>query len=53
MIDQDPQNVGFLNLNVVLIGIVAIIVFGYLLSIVRKRWRKKFLHEGKEKSAPK
>ena len=45
MIAQTPQDVNFLNLNVLLIGVVGLIVFAYLLMIIRRRWKSKFLHE--------
>jgi len=45
MIGQTPQDVSFLNLNVLLIGAVGLLVFAYLVMIIRRRWRSKFLHE--------
>lgn len=47
--EQDPQNVGFLGLNVVVVGVMVLVAFGYLLFLVRKRWRDRFLHVGKRK----
>ena len=42
---QEPESVNFLGLNIILIGIVAIVIFGYLLMLIRKRWKQNFLHE--------
>jgi len=44
--EQDPQNVNFLGLNIVILGVFALVVFGYLLVIIRKRWKTGFLHKG-------
>lgn len=43
----------FLGLNIILIGIVALVIFGYLILLIRKRWKKNFLHDvdDKEKKA--
>lgn len=43
---QDPQNVNFLGLNIVILGVFVLVVFGYLLVIIRKRWKTGFLHKG-------
>lgn len=48
MIVQTPEDVSFLNLNVLLIGVVGLLVFAYLVMIIRRRWRSKFLHERKK-----
>ena len=42
---QDPQSVNFLGLNFILIGVVALVIFGYLVLLIRKRWKKNFLHD--------
>ena len=39
----------FLGLNIILIGIVALVIFGYLILLIRKRWKKNFLHDVDEK----
>lgn len=45
---QDPQEFNFLSLNIIIVGIAALVAFGYLLMIIRKRWKQNFLHrEGK------
>jgi hypothetical protein len=54
MIAQTSQDVSFLNLNVLLIGVVGLLVFAYLVMIIRRRWRSKFLHDKgkKDQSSP-
>lgn len=42
---QDPQSISFLTLNFVLIGGVALVIFAYLVMLIRKRWKKNFLHD--------
>lgn len=39
----------FLGLNLVLIGMVILAIFGYLIMLMRKRWRHNFLHFGRRK----
>ncbi|MEW6511566.1 MAG: hypothetical protein AB1428_11490 [Bacteroidota bacterium] len=46
---QDPQSVNFLGLNFILIGVVALVIFGYLVLLIRKRWKKNFLHDVDDK----
>jgi hypothetical protein len=41
---QDNAVVEFLRSNLILIGIVLLVIFGYLIMLVRKRWRHGFLH---------
>ena len=53
MLAQTPQDVSFLNLNVLLIGVVGLLVFGYLVMLIRRRWRSKFLHEKAKGEQPK
>ena len=50
MIQQEPQSVSFLQQNLLLISIVVLAIFGYLVLIIRKRWKKNFLHEKSPKS---
>jgi hypothetical protein len=38
------QETNFFMDNIVLIGVLVLAIFGYLLVIVRKRSRQKFLH---------
>jgi hypothetical protein len=42
---QDPQTVNFLQENLLLIGVAAAVIFGYLLLLMRKRWKKGFRHD--------
>jgi hypothetical protein len=43
--NQNPEGVNFIGLNIILIGIVALAIFAYLLMLIRKRWKKGFLHD--------
>jgi hypothetical protein len=43
---QDQDTVSFLSMNIILLGIVGIVVFGYFVLLIRKRWLKNFLHDG-------
>ena len=44
MILQNPDEVNFFKDNLLLIALVAVVIFGYLLMIIKKRWRQGFLH---------
>jgi hypothetical protein len=46
---QDPQAVNFLQENLLLIGIAAVLIFGYLVLLIRKRWKKGFRHDNTDK----
>lgn len=46
---QDQGTVSFLSMNIILLGIIGIVVFGYFLLLIRKRWRQNFLHHGDRK----
>jgi len=39
------QDANFFMDNIVIIGILALAIFGYLLVVVRKRSRQRFLHK--------
>ena len=43
--DETSQSVDFLGSNIIVIGIVFLAIFGYLLLLIRKRWKHNFLHE--------
>ena len=43
------QTVDFLGLNVVIVALVVIIVFLYLVFLINKRRREKFLHRDMKK----
>jgi hypothetical protein len=49
MTTQDPQAVSFLQENLLLIGIIVIAIFGYLLLLIRKRWKNNFRHDDGQK----
>ena len=42
---QESESVSFWAQNILVIGIVAVVIFGYLVMLIRKRWKKNFLHE--------
>ncbi len=46
---QNPANIDFFRDNLVLIGILGVIIFSYLVLLIRKRWKQNFLHGGKDK----
>lgn len=50
MNQQGPEAVSFLQENLLLIGIIAVVIFGYLLLLIRKRWKKGFRHDTSGKS---
>ena len=43
--NQDSQGVNFIGLNIILLGVVALAIFAYLVMLIRKRWKKGFLHD--------
>lgn len=45
----DSENVSFLGLNVIVIGIVLLLIFGYFVLLIRKRWKAGFLHPAEPK----
>ena len=45
LMNQNPEGVNFIGLNIILIGVVALAIFAYLVMLIRKRWRKGFLHD--------
>jgi hypothetical protein len=49
---QDQGTVSFLSMNIILLGIIGIVVFGYFLLLIRKRWQQNFLHHGEKKKKP-
>lgn len=50
MNQQAPEAVNFLQENLLLIGVIALVIFGYLLLLIRKRWKKGFRHDTINKS---
>ena len=49
MATEDPQAVSFLQENLLLIGIAVVVIFGYLVLLIRKRWKKGFRHDNVQK----
>jgi hypothetical protein len=45
MLVQAPDDISFLNMNVLFIGFVALVVFIYFVLLLRRRWKNKFLHQ--------
>ena len=45
MVVQDQGTYSFWSMNLFLLLIVGVVVFGYFLLLIRKRWQKNFLHE--------
>jgi hypothetical protein len=43
--NQNPEGVNFIGLNIILISVVALAIFAYLVMLIRKRWKKGFLHD--------
>jgi hypothetical protein len=48
MMNQNPEGVNFIGLNIILISVVALAIFAYLVMLIRKRWKKGFLHDAEE-----
>ncbi len=44
MVFQDQEEVSFFRDNLVLIALVALVIFGYLIVIIKKRWKHDFIH---------
>lgn len=42
---QSPEGVDFLGLNFIAIGGIGLLIFVYLVLLIRKRWKQNFLHE--------
>jgi Flp pilus assembly protein CpaB len=56
MSGADSETVQFVGLNIIVIAVVLLLLFGYLVLLIRKRWKANFLHpvepkkhQGKEK----
>ncbi len=43
MAEQDPQS--FLGMNIIVVGVFALAAFAYLIFLIRKRWKRDFIHE--------
>lgn len=46
---QDTNGIDFIGQNLIAIGVIGLLMFVYLLFLVRKRWRKGFLHDEEKK----
>jgi hypothetical protein len=46
---QSPEGVDFLGLNFIAIGGIGLLIFVYLVLLIRKRWKQNFLHQTPEK----
>jgi hypothetical protein len=42
---QQSEGVNFIGANIILISVVALAIFAYLVMLIRKRWKKGFLHD--------
>ncbi len=47
---QSQEGLDFIAQNILAIGIIALLMFVYLVFLVRKRWRKGFLHDTDKKT---
>lgn len=45
MVVQDQDTYAFWSMNLFLLLVVGIVVFGYFVLLIRKRWQKNFLHD--------
>lgn len=50
--EQDAQGINFLGLNLILVGVVVLAAFGFLVAMMRKRWKQGFLHKGDPPGRP-
>lgn len=50
--EQDPQSIDFLSLNIIIVGVFVLAAFGYLVIMIRKRWKRDFIHEPEKKAKP-
>jgi hypothetical protein len=46
---QDPQSINFLGMNIIIVGVFVLAAFIYLVIMIRKRWKRDFLHEADKK----
>ena len=46
---QSPESVDFLGLNFIAIGGIGLLIFIYLVLLIRKRRKQNFLHKTPEK----
>jgi hypothetical protein len=48
--EQDPQSMNFLGLNIIIVGVFVLAAFAYLVIMIRKRWKRGFVHEPDKKA---
>ncbi len=46
---QSPDSVDFIGLNFIAIAGIGLLIFVYLVLLIRKRWKQNFLHQTPEK----
>jgi hypothetical protein len=46
---QSPEGVDFLGLNFIALGGIGLLIFVYLVLLIRKRWKQNFLHQAPAK----
>lgn len=46
---QSPEGVDFISMNFIAIGGIGLLIFVYLVLLIRKRWKQNFLHQTPEK----
>jgi hypothetical protein len=44
MSGADSETIQFVGLNIIVIAVVLLLLFGYLVLLIRKRWKANFLH---------
>lgn len=49
MVVQDNESVKFVGQNLIVICVVLLLIFGYLVMLIRKRWKQGFLHRVDDK----
>jgi len=47
--DPNPTIIDFLKSNLILIGVILIVIFIYLVALIRKRSKQGFLHVSDKK----
>ena len=48
---QSSEGVDFLGLNFIAIGGIGLLIFVYLVLLIRKRWKQNFLHQSPDKKS--
>ncbi len=50
---QDAESTNFVLQNILVIAVVGLAIFGYLVLLIRKRWKQNFLHTPDDKQKEK